>query len=250
MSEEWKDIVGYEGLYQVSSFGKVYSNYTHKNLSQGTHKDGYKFVTLRKNCKQKCMLVHRLVAEAFIPNPNNFPFINHKDETPSNNNVNNLEWCTCQYNNTYNDAHIKRGKKLGRTVYAYDKDGNLIGKYFSGREAGRKNNTSSGAVTHVCNGDYGVANNILFSYNELSKQEVIENFKVNKKKKTANENIGLWSKENASKAVNQYDLNNNFIQSFPSAREAGRQLGFSPSLIAGVCRGEHKQSHGYKFKYA
>lgn len=105
MIEIWKDILGYEGLYQVSNLGNVRSlNYRRsgktKLLKQGTD-NGYKRVELSKNGKKKKYWVHRLVAIAFISNPNNYKEVNHKDEDKSNNNVNNLEWCTREYNNNY-----------------------------------------------------------------------------------------------------------------------------------------------------
>lgn len=106
MEEIWKDIDGFEGLYQVSNFGNVMSlNYGNrgyaKKLTPKFNNSGRLWVELLKGGKRKCMLVHRLVALAFIPNPNNFPQINHKDENPKNNFAFNLEWCTQSYNNHY-----------------------------------------------------------------------------------------------------------------------------------------------------
>lgn len=108
----WKDIEGYEGLYQVSNTGKVRSlNYRRtgktKVIKQSTDKLGYKSVFLCKDGKNKGYLVHRLVALAFIPNPNNYPVINHKDENPSNNYYKNLEWCTQEYNCNYGNCRKK-----------------------------------------------------------------------------------------------------------------------------------------------
>ena len=108
----WKDIPGYEGLYQVSNTGRVRSlNYNRtgetKVLKQGTNKGGYKRVNLYKDGKFKIYFVHRLVALVFIPNPNNYPVINHKDENPKNNTVWNLEWCTQEYNINYGNCRKK-----------------------------------------------------------------------------------------------------------------------------------------------
>ena len=113
--EEWKDIKNYEGLYQISSLGRVKSLPKERNnginneiiLKQCTDKKGYKRVNLYKNKKSTRVLVHRLVAEAFLNNPNNYPLINHKDENPSNNKVENLEWCTYKYNNNYGNRAKK-----------------------------------------------------------------------------------------------------------------------------------------------
>lgn len=128
-NEIWKDIKDFEEIYQVSSAGRIKSlerivkDYMHKNgmhrkeriLAQGTNKFGYKKVCLSKDNKKYHKQVHRLVAEAFIPNPNNFPIINHKDENKTNNNVSNLEWCTYQYNHAYNNLHLRIAAKTKKT---------------------------------------------------------------------------------------------------------------------------------------
>lgn len=102
-NEIWKDIYGYEGIYQVSNFGQVRRLCKNDNriIKQEINR-GYKRVCLSYKNVKKHFLVHRLVAFAFIPNPNNYPIINHKDENKLNNNVDNLEWCTHQYNLNYN----------------------------------------------------------------------------------------------------------------------------------------------------
>ena len=120
MIEEWRPIVGYEGLYEVSSYGRVRSldKYVKsKSKSYRLHKGkvlisekntrGYLSVVLSYNGKHKAITVHRLVAQAFIPNPNNLPEINHKDEDKTNNNVENLEWCDHKYNVNYGTRNIR-----------------------------------------------------------------------------------------------------------------------------------------------
>lgn len=102
----WKDIKNYEGIYQVDENGDVKScerdvpgKHIKEKIIQGGHySNTYRFVCLRKDGKSRNLLVHRLVAQAFLPNPNNYPYINHKDGNKLNNNVNNLEWCTAQQN--------------------------------------------------------------------------------------------------------------------------------------------------------
>ena len=117
--EIWKDIKGYEGFYQISNMGRVRSvdrirNSKHHGLSKIKGRmlipliqDGYYLATLCKNGEMKHFRIHRLVAEAFIPNPDNLPFINHIDENKSNNKVDNLEWCTRSYNNNYGHRNQK-----------------------------------------------------------------------------------------------------------------------------------------------
>ena len=101
---EWRAIEGYEGLYEISNIGEIRNAKGEIKKSQfkkgvNTH---YKEVSLWKDGKNKRFLVHRLVAKAFIPNPNNFAIINHKDENGTNNCVENLEWCNHSYNTRYN----------------------------------------------------------------------------------------------------------------------------------------------------
>ena len=108
--EVWKDIEGYEGIYQISNTGQVKSlarkcsgRYSNREIIKKpfVEKDGYFTVGLYKDGKYRYCRVHRLVAIAFIPNPNNYPEVNHIDENKQNNNVENLEWCTTRYNLTY-----------------------------------------------------------------------------------------------------------------------------------------------------
>ena len=119
--EEWRDIKGYEGYYQISNFGRVKSlprdvgrNRCKNEIIMKTSldKDGYENLVLRKNGKQRHFRVNRLVAEAFLENPNNYPQVNHKDEDKTNNNVNNLEWCSAKYNVNYGSRTEKASKKV------------------------------------------------------------------------------------------------------------------------------------------
>lgn len=110
MKEIFKDIEGYEGLYQVSNFGRVKSLGNDKTRKEKILKPaknikyGYLYIVLCKQGKRKQHLVHRLVASAFLPNPNNLPEINHRDECKTNNNCSNLEWCDRQYNIDYSNS--------------------------------------------------------------------------------------------------------------------------------------------------
>lgn len=134
--EIWKDIEGYEGLYQVSNMGRVRSldrkdkNGQFRNgrvLAGRDDGHGYHTVALYRDGNAKNWLIHRLVAKAFLDNPSNLPEVNHKDENKANNAVSNLEWCTAFYNNTYNGRHKRAGKRiakaLGRPIYVVSGSG-------------------------------------------------------------------------------------------------------------------------------
>lgn len=129
MTEIWKDIKNYEGLYQVSNLGRVKSLRRNKVLSPSlTTKKEYLGVSLCKNGKPKRFMVHHLVAEHFIPNPDGYKIINHKDENKTNNKSSNLEWCTQSYN-------IKYSNKNSKKVYQYSLDGKFIKEWRSSYQA-------------------------------------------------------------------------------------------------------------------
>lgn len=164
MDEIWKDVLGYEGKYQVSNLGRVKSlerrckskDYTRrvpgKIRAQTLDTYGYPIVSLNLDGKKKTRTIHRLVAEAFIPNPNNYSEINHKDENKQNNAVENLEWCTTQYNSSYGTRvdRIKRAQSIH--VIQLDMNGNVINEWFGMGEISRRTGYDQGLISRVCNG--------------------------------------------------------------------------------------------------
>ena len=157
--EVFKDIKGYDGLYQISNYGRV------KSLKYGKEKilklclggDGYLKVQLWKKGKQKKYFVHRLVAEAFIPNQDNLPQVNHKDEVKTNNCVENLEWCTAKYNLDYNEGQKRRAEKningkLSKSVYQYTLNGNFIKEWSSTHEVERQLGYDDSNISRCCLG--------------------------------------------------------------------------------------------------
>lgn len=198
-----RPVPGYEGYYEVDNLGRVFSvdRIIHVNdngriydkpvhgvvLKQTNHSRGYKTVPLTKNGKTKQEYVHRIVASAFIPNPDNLPAVNHKDEDKTNNFVENLEWCTVAYNNNYggktkkqaekirgvshNEAHrekissslkqyykthisasIGRASEKRKPIFQFDLDGNFIREYSSVHEASSGIISRRRNITAVCNG--------------------------------------------------------------------------------------------------
>lgn len=141
--EEWRDVVGYEKMYQVSNYGRVKSlsrvgdngHYIKESyLHIRKDKDGYCIVTFFKHGIRKDWKVHRLVAIAFIPNPDNFSYVNHKDEIKSNNYVENLEWCTAAYNTNYGSRNKKVSEKLRGREHPENRGAN---NYFYGKSFAR-----------------------------------------------------------------------------------------------------------------
>ena len=161
MKEIWKDVVGHEGDYEVSNLGRVWSNKTNKILKPHYNKLGYARLILRKDNKSIGASPHRLVAIAFIPNPHNLPEVNHKDENPSNNRLDNLEWCTKKYNNNYgtkiqrkvkNTDYSAVARKTSKGINQLELDGTLVKTWSSARECARTLGIDNSRIGHCCRG--------------------------------------------------------------------------------------------------
>ena len=156
MREEWRDIKGFEGLYQVSNTGKVkslertvwngrgYRTVPEKIMKTHDNGKGYLQVKLCKDGKGKKYKINRLVAQAFLDNPNNLPEVNHKDKIRTNDNVDNLEWCTKQYNIDYS---------LSKAVIGINKISGLIIEFPSLMEAERQTGINHGNVCKCLKGN-------------------------------------------------------------------------------------------------
>ncbi|MCC4492048.1 endonuclease [Limosilactobacillus reuteri] len=162
--EEWKDIKDYEGYYQISNFGHVRSvdrivkskgNSTQQRKGQilrpNKNRYGYLKVVLQKQGKSKTKSIHRLVATAFIPNPNNFSQINHIDECKTNNHADNLEWCTAKYNSNYGTRIGRVAKSKSRPVIQIAPNGQIIEYWPSAKEAVKRGFNDSD-IAAVCRG--------------------------------------------------------------------------------------------------
>lgn len=165
--EVWCDVVGYEGLYMVSNKGRIKSHTRMVDYPDGTKRlaygklikrnidsqTGYPRVHLSKNGISTTYNVHRIVAEAFIPNPLQFPIINHKDEDKTNNRADNLEWCTQEYNVNYGSRRAIVNRQC--PVRQRDKDGNIIAEYSSMVEASKATGIPKQTIHAACDGRYG-----------------------------------------------------------------------------------------------
>lgn len=176
MVEVFLDIKGFESDYQISNYGRVRSlNYNHTGetrvLKPKKRRDGYLQIDLYKNGKHNYYRVHRLVAEAFIPNPYGLPFVNHKDECKSNNRADNLEWCDRKYNVNYGTAIERRTEKQrndpnqSKRVYQYAKSGSFVRSYPSLHEAARQTGINNGHISACCRGyKYKSAGGYIWSF--------------------------------------------------------------------------------------
>lgn len=166
--EEWRAVVGYEGLYEVSSFGRVrsidrvithnnkkgmksYRQLKGKTLKLGKDGHGYNHVNLGKNGVNKFKSVHRMVAEAFIPKIDGKNYVNHIDSNPLNNKVENLEWCTSSENNIHGWRSGSRIATNAKKVNMYTKDMDFIKTFNSIAEAGRCTGICENDIRACCN---------------------------------------------------------------------------------------------------
>lgn len=174
--EEWKDIKGYEGIYLVSDKGNIKRKGINKNRKFNISRCGYAMVTLYKNGIVKNILVHRIVAQAFLPNFNNLPQVNHIDGNKLNNNIENLEWCTAKDNILHTYKELNRiGKspmkgKFGsknpkaKKVKQFDLNGNLIKIWESQIEARKTLKIANGDISKCCNGKRKTAGGFIWKY--------------------------------------------------------------------------------------
>lgn len=162
MNEMWEDIKGYEGIYKVSNLGKVKSieriavkkyrnnRKVNERILKPSKIKGYLYVKLYKNNKCKSISIHRLVAQAFISNPNNYKEVDHLDTNPQNNSYDNLRWCTHKSNFLENKRTLE--KINIKPVNCYDLEWNFIQSYNSITEASKKLNLSWSSIKQCCDG--------------------------------------------------------------------------------------------------
>lgn len=161
--EQWKSIEEYKETYEISNFGRVKNIKTRNVLKNRTDKDGYLDIALFKNGKRKRFKIHRLVAQAFIPNPKNLPQVNHMDEDKQNNRDTNLEWCTNKYNVNYGTNRNRAAEKMSKKIKIIYPDGtfhfcNSISRF------SKENHLSKGDIWMVLNGVNKTYHGMKFEY--------------------------------------------------------------------------------------
>ena len=161
--EIWKPISGYEGLYEVSNLGRV-KGLKRNRILKPHNTNRYYQVCLCKNGIQTDKLIHRLVAEAFIPNPDNLPEVNHKDENKLNNAVSNLEWLSQADNLAYGTRIERIRSARSKAVQSFNAEGVLVSKYASINEAAEKTGLAPINISRCCRGIYKRSGGYVWRY--------------------------------------------------------------------------------------
>ena len=277
--EEWRDVhvikgVNFFGYYQISNKGRMKAldrHYYDKLGRKGFHhggimspsknSKGYLSVVLIVNGVWRSVLIHRVVAEEFIPNPNNLPCVNHKDENPLNNCVENLEWCDYQYNNTYGTIQERVTATLKEfnsyknpPLMKLDLEGNIINVYHSTDSFKFDNpdvsmRTVSGSIKsgrHISKGVFWIR---LDEYNQMNHDELISfiNSKV-QELNDAKERRAIATSKAKSVPIVQLDLDGNFIREWESTTEAKREKFQHSDIRSCVCK-RQKTAGGFKWMY-
>ena len=277
MKKQIKDYLN----YYIDECGNVYNDFSKNMLKGSIGENGYKYYRLSKDNHKKMFYAHRLVAEYFIPNPDNLPVVNHIDGNKLNNNVNNLEWVS--YSENTKHWHKNNKKRINKPMEYYKEDlPNETWKSYKNYLV-----SSKGRVRHaiknnilkpsIACGYYKVrlSNNglvedclvhklvwkLFSNYDMPDNNMIIDHIDGNKLNNDINNLRKVLISDNVkavlyeqktnktAKAVAQYTLNGEFLREYPSAAEAARCLNLDSSTISKVCRGKNKTHGGFIFKY-
>lgn len=250
--ECWAWVPGFEGLYQVSTRGRVRSvgmwvnsSYGSKQfregriLKPGRSNNGYLHVTLFRDGKRRTFSVHRLVAMAWIDNPENKPQVNHRDEGKSND-VYNLEWCTSSENINYGTRNKRDAASKSKAVLALDPETGKVVREFASMMEAQRNGFCNSSISECCNGK------------ALSHRGFVWRFKddYDQENTWTPVKIGMESRvARRSKAVQAINPETGaVVTEFPSAAEAERN-GFDHGTISSCCRGEKKRHRGLIWRF-
>lgn len=255
--EVWKPVVGYYGLYDVSNFGRIKSfnkNGNNKNSDiiriQRINQFGYLTFNLCKENKKRMIQIHRLVAQAFIPNPENKPQVNHKNGIKSDNRVENLEWCTRSENSIHsyyvldNKSGLINAQKKAydvNTIFKENEIKDVLLKRASGLSAieiAKEYNVDRVTVTSVIRKnktkfDIKIPENLPRIFHQTVEQRHKQSLEIGKKR---------------GKSVLLYDINNNFIKKFTSKRDLAREYNLDRKCINMCCKGLARHHKGFIIK--
>lgn len=219
--EVWKPIQGFEDRYAVSSKGRVKNIKTGRVLKNCSTTHGYAAVWLCKGdgTKRKCVMVHRLMAQAFIPNPLNLQQVNHKDENKSNNDMSNLEWVTASQNIRHS-IHQRSCK-----INQYTLDGEFIRTWETSKQIKRELGFDNGSIIKSCKGKLKQAYGYKWEYTDPSQQHKF------------------------NRPVAALTMDGDLICEYKNAAEASRSLKIRASLIHFCLNGTYKSTNGLRFIY-
>lgn len=229
--EVWADIKSYEGIYQVSNFGRVKSVASNAIRSYYINNNGYHICGLYKNCVERKILIHREVARSFIENPYNKPCVNHKNGIRTDNRVENLEWCTHSENNIHSHKQLNRKRRNfsypldnrpQNPVFQYTLDRIFIREFASCKEAATLLNLQSSKI-HCCR------SGTIKSYGGF-----------------------LWRRKRLkerTKILLQLDADGLVINEWDTISDACKSLNLKVACISGCCRGVQKTHGGFRWKY-
>ena len=222
----WKDIKGYEGIYEISNHGVIKNKKTNKVKKQYIDCVGYYVVSLCKNNISKPKRVHCIIAETFIPNPLNLPCINHKDENKLNNNIENLEWCTKGYNNRYGSRVQRITQKRKKKILQIDSNGVTVKEWDSIKEAANELGCNETQISRYARGVIkGMYKGFYWKYTKPFE------YKPRKGKK-----------------IGKYDKDGNLLEVFSSIMEASYSSTVSSFTISTCLNGRCPTAGGYYWR--
>lgn len=235
-TEIWKTIEGFEN-YEVSNLGNVRNIKKNRQLKKQLNR--YYHVSLYDSSKKiSKKLIHRLVAEAFIPNPDNLPVVNHLDENKLNNSVENLEWSTIKNNVIYSSKphpDDDRYKQASKKILQYSLDGIFIKEWKSVSEASNYLGITVSSISCCLRNKTKTSGGFQWKYYEEHYKTQIDS---------------SISKNSGKRLINQYDLNGNFLKTWKSSKEIALNLKINtPKKIIDCCKGKLKNYKGYIWKY-
>lgn len=259
-NEIWKDVAGYEGYYQISNMGRVKSldrmvnsarSSTGFRLSKGrilktyfarcgkcrkhsNTENAYELIHLYKGVNEKAFTIHRLVAEAFIPNPKNLPQINHKDENKANNRASNLEWCDSLYNANYGtrNERVSANRNDKTPVNQFSIDGEFIAQYESLAMASKSTNVRISLISAVCRGLQSSSAGFVWKF--------ADGVKIRERRYKAPNN----------RKVLQLTPDDEVVAIYDTLSDASVATGAKVCGISQVIHGKHILHHGYKWRFS
>lgn len=256
--EEWKPVPDYEGMYEVSNYGRVYSILRFVDNGRGSlrktggrvlriavAKHGYSIVQVNRDSIPQTVRVHIVVAKAFIPNPNNYPMINHKDEVKTNNVFSNLEWCDAKYNNNYGTIRLRNSLKQknninsSRPVLQYTRDNQFVKEYPSAAEASRQTGLRQANICGVCRRVKNMFTIGGYKWKYKEDPMPIEDFPMPK---------FVCQK----RRIGQFTMDGVFVASYESGEEAYKKTGILPGNIL-RCAKKYKNCHsagGFRWEFS